>query len=214
MHSDLKCLVVSGKKLEKFILGITTNQLSQQPSLTAFCNQAGKVIALAVVYMQDDVCYVLVQHELVAQVEKHLAFYGRFSRVKVEVQEGFCVLDEQLNLLEMHHDEQFTSWHEYLYEKGWVFLDAKTSEKFTPQMLAYDRHQFIDWQKGCYLGQEVVARISHRGRNKRHLYKTAAPYPVEANVVLGLADHCLVVISDSDLPNLEAQGIELSQVGA
>ena len=214
MQSDLKCLIVAGKKLDKFISGITTNRLSSSPTLSAFCNQSGKVIALAVVYLHEDVCYVLVQHELAARLEKHLAFYGRFSRVQIEVLEGYCVLDAQLQKTGQHQVEDFSEWYDYLYQKGLVFLDEANSEKFTPQMLAYDKHELIDWHKGCYLGQEVIARVSHRGRNKRHLYQIVSPYPNEAHVVLQVGDQALAVISDSDIVSIQDRGVQLTLVEA
>lgn len=42
-----------------------------------------------------------------------------------------------------------------------------------PQMLNYDQHQGVSFNKGCYLGQEVVARMHFKGKLKqrlRHLY--------------------------------------------
>ena len=36
-------------------------------------------------------------------------------------------------------------------------------------MLAFDQRGGISFSKGCYLGQEVVARTQHLGKVKRHL---------------------------------------------
>ncbi|HYW75049.1 MAG TPA: hypothetical protein VFA48_00275 [Gammaproteobacteria bacterium] len=41
--------------------------------------------------------------------------------------------------------------------------------RFLPQMLNLDEAEVIDWQKGCYPGQEVIARLQHRGTVKKRL---------------------------------------------
>ena len=51
---------------------------------------------------------------------------------------------------------------------GWIH--AETTETFIPQMLNYDRIGGISFTKGCYVGQEVVARLHHLGEVKRRAY--------------------------------------------
>jgi folate-binding protein YgfZ len=51
---------------------------------------------------------------------------------------------------------------------GWIH--AETTENFIPQMLNYDRIGGISFTKGCYVGQEVVARLHHLGEVKRRAY--------------------------------------------
>lgn len=50
-----------------------------------------------------------------------------------------------------------------------VFSSAETSE-FVPQMLNLEKIDAISFDKGCYIGQETVARMEYLGRNKRALY--------------------------------------------
>jgi folate-binding Fe-S cluster repair protein YgfZ len=52
-------------------------------------------------------------------------------------------------------------------------------------MLALEEHGAIDFDKGCYLGQEVVARAQFRGTIKRGL--AAFTIDERANVELGRA---------------------------
>lgn len=54
---------------------------------------------------------------------------------------------------------------------GIITLNARTTEHCLPQMLALDKRDALSWSKGCYLGQEVVARTQHRGQIKRRLYR-------------------------------------------
>jgi folate-binding protein YgfZ len=71
--------------------------------------------------------------------------------------------------------------------RAWALLDmaqglpqvyARTSEAFVAQMLNLDRIGAIDFAKGCYTGQEVVARAHYRGRVKRRMQRLLARVPV------------------------------------
>lgn len=50
---------------------------------------------------------------------------------------------------------------------------AATSEMFLPHMLNYHATGAINFKKGCYTGQEIVARTHYRGQVKRHLLRAA-----------------------------------------
>ena len=52
---------------------------------------------------------------------------------------------------------------------------AATSEKFVAQMLNLDVLGAIAFDKGCYTGQEVIARAHYRGRVKRRLQRFVTP---------------------------------------
>ena len=49
-----------------------------------------------------------------------------------------------------------------------------------PQGFNLDRIGAVDFKKGCYLGQEIVARLHYRGQPKRRLYRgeSTAALPV------------------------------------
>ncbi len=55
--------------------------------------------------------------------------------------------------------------------------DSRTSESFIPQMLNLDLIGGVSFEKGCYVGQEVIARAHHLGRVKRRsrLFCIAGP---------------------------------------
>jgi folate-binding protein YgfZ len=59
-------------------------------------------------------------------------------------------------------------WLEVL--SGVPVIEAPTAEQFVPQMLNYELIGGVDFQKGCYPGQEVVARSQYRGTVKRRMF--------------------------------------------
>jgi len=54
-----------------------------------------------------------------------------------------------------------------MLEHGWVDVPAAMAAEHIPQMLNLDLNQGINFKKGCYIGQEIVARMHYKGQNKR-----------------------------------------------
>lgn len=52
---------------------------------------------------------------------------------------------------------------------GWPRLGAEIDDKTLPQEVRYDEIGGVSYTKGCYTGQETVARLHFRGRPNRHL---------------------------------------------
>ena len=57
---------------------------------------------------------------------------------------------------------------------GQAHVSAPHSEAFTPQLLNYDLSGVVNFQKGCYTGQEVVARMHYRAEAKKRLFLVLA----------------------------------------
>jgi folate-binding protein YgfZ len=61
---------------------------------------------------------------------------------------------------------------------GLAHVFAATTEQFTPQMLNVDLVDGVSFTKGCYTGQEIVARTHHLGRVKRRALRYVLPADV------------------------------------
>jgi folate-binding protein YgfZ len=59
-------------------------------------------------------------------------------------------------------------------------VQAATFEAFVPQMLNYESVDGVNFKKGCYPGQEVVARSQFRGTLKRRTYVASSSQPLQA----------------------------------
>jgi folate-binding protein YgfZ len=68
-------------------------------------------------------------------------------------------------------------WRRLAVENGEPQVYAATSGEFVAQMLNLDAFGAIAFDKGCYTGQEVIARAHYRGRVKRRLqrFQTVGP---------------------------------------
>lgn len=58
-------------------------------------------------------------------------------------------------------------------QAGIPWLDKATTEDFIPQMLNLDKLGAISFDKGCYTGQEIIARTHYLGKNKRAMYQAS-----------------------------------------
>ncbi len=59
------------------------------------------------------------------------------------------------------------AWQWGEVHSGVASIEAATADQFVPQMLNYELLGGVDFKKGCYPGQEVVARSQYRGTTKR-----------------------------------------------
>ena len=62
---------------------------------------------------------------------------------------------------------------------GRPLITGATQDQFVPQMVNLEKLGGIDWQKGCYPGQEIVARAQYRGQVKRRMVHLRAPAGAE-----------------------------------
>ena len=69
-------------------------------------------------------------------------------------------------------------WDFAAVRSGVATLSAPVAEAFVPQMLNYESAGGVNFKKGCYPGQEVVARSQFRGTLKRRTYLAHAPADV------------------------------------
>ena len=53
-----------------------------------------------------------------------------------------------------------------------VEITEDLSEKLTPHEINYDVSERVDFEKGCYTGQEIVARMHYRAKSLPRLYLT------------------------------------------
>jgi tRNA-modifying protein YgfZ len=68
-----------------------------------------------------------------------------------------------------------TAWRLADIQAGLPQVYAATSEAFVAQMLNLDLLDGISFSKGCYTGQEIIARTQHLGRIKRRLFRLLLP---------------------------------------
>jgi folate-binding protein YgfZ len=162
-------LKVSGKDAQSFLQGQLSNEINKivdgQWQLNAYCQHQGRIIALMWVQKQGDDFYLDFALDLKAVVQNRLKMFALNAAVV------FNEVDCQ----------------EKVIEEAQVTL--ATSEKFIPQDLNLDIDEVgVSFTKGCYPGQEVVARVHYLGTPKRRLYQFECDFEVNPLDKLTLED--------------------------
>lgn len=102
---------------------------------------------------------------------------GQFSvqiRINVKAQQPRMILLNPTRLA-LEPTVEAEAWDLLDIQDGIPSLAAATQLEFIPQALNLQSiEQAISFQKGCYIGQETVARAKYRGANKRALFIFAA----------------------------------------
>ncbi|ABV85958.1 tRNA-modifying protein YgfZ [Shewanella pealeana] len=85
-----------------------------------------------------------------------------------------------------------SAWQTLEILAGYPNLGASHQGQFVPQMCNVQAVNGISFNKGCYMGQETVARMKYRGGNKRALYivsgKVSAPLTADSQLEIALED--------------------------
>lgn len=79
---------------------------------------------------------------------------------------------DQLEALGITDDLE--EWELAEIRQGIVHITPDTQDSYTPQLLNYDVTGVIDFKKGCFPGQEIVARMHYRAPAKKRLYRASA----------------------------------------
>lgn len=70
-----------------------------------------------------------------------------------------------------HRPEHVIPFARVDFETARARVEATTIGAYLPQDLDYDLNETVSFTKGCYTGQEIVARLHYRGTPKRRLYR-------------------------------------------
>lgn len=110
----------------------------------------------------------------------HLGFPGSRELVIVPTAQAAALADGS------------AAWRLGDIDAGVPTVVAETVEHFVPLWLGLERLGAIDYKKGCYTGQEIVARTHYLGTVKQRLYRARSPAAALAgSKVLGDGDQAL-----------------------
>lgn len=165
--NTISTIKITGADAFEFLQGQLTNDLGRLESeaeiLAAWCSPKGRVIWFGTIWPVDAGYGLSAPAETAEAIVKRLTMF-RF-RSKVE----FAIVDEGQTV-----DPAF------LVENGIPYIGREQTEQFTPHMLNLDLLDAISFDKGCYTGQEIVARTHYKGATKRRTLRFQSDEPVSA----------------------------------
>lgn len=193
--TDRTLLKLTGKDVQGFLQGQFSNDINALEEgfvqINSYCQHQGKVIALIWVMRKSDDFYLSFPDDLKVVVTQKLTMFKMMSDVDIKdmsdelIQLG--VIDESLDggfkinnqqsvalvkTLKGVKLDDASEWEAVCIANDIPEVTLATSEKFVPQMLNLDINEVgVSFTKGCYPGQEVVARLHYLGKAKRRLYQ-------------------------------------------
>ena len=193
--SNRSLIKISGKDAEDFIQSQLSNDTKKikenSVQINAYCQHQGKIIAILWLFRRQGNFYISLPSDLKEIVINRLTMFRLMSQVNIEdysykiFQYGLIdqkndkalhIFKNQYLLTTKNDDIDCYSNLEY-WEKASIFnllpeVNKESTEKYTPQVLNLDINEIgVSFSKGCYPGQEVVARMHYLGKIKRRLFR-------------------------------------------
>lgn len=186
-------LVAEGRDAASFLQGQLTQDVLQPSALlpAALLTPQGRVVATPWVIAIGSTRRLLLPAALAPAVHEHLRRYLLRAKLTLAVEPAS---DADLGLLAEFVAQRLqgasaASWPLALIRAGLAEVDAATSGEWIPQMLNLDLIGAVSFRKGCYTGQEIVARTQHLGRIKRRMQRyTGSGEPPSAASALRSGD--------------------------
>jgi folate-binding protein YgfZ len=171
---NLATLLVSGTDARSFLQGQLSadiDALAPARPLLASCNSAqGRVQAVVWLVERSDGIALLLPASMVERTALRLRRYVLRSKVAIgEVQE--------VPELPESHAYREAGWRLAGIRAGLPQVYPETHEAFVAQMLNLDLLGGVSFDKGCYTGQEIIARTHFRGAIKRRMFRFASSSP-------------------------------------
>lgn len=210
--SQYRLIEVAGLDAEKYLQGQLTCDVMKlaegEHTLTCHCDPKGKMSALIRLYRQAADKFVLMIHiDLLPEALNQLKKYAVFSKVVFteldipiygvisgEVLAKLC--ENSTALIVSQGQKRAVVWGERLETNAdsqlWDLIDIQDG---IPMLLKANQFELIpqatnlqavenaiSFTKGCYIGQETVARAKYRGANKRAMFTLVGTFEGEVNL--------------------------------
>ena len=170
-------LTLTGVDTEKFLQGQVTvdvtNIRSDEHRPTAICDLKGRIaFGLWLTRHSAEQFDVIISSDLLDNFKAHIAKYGAFSKMTAsEAQEIYPVINNGLADFQIHESiTPIEEWQKTAIAQGAAWITAENAGLYQPQELRLHQRGGVDYDKGCYLGQEIVARLYFRAKPKAWLH--------------------------------------------
>lgn len=177
---------LNGVDAQKFLQGQVTVHVERLPEnesrYTAICDLKGRIhFGLWLKRLNPESFELVATQDQAEELSKHIKKFGAFSKMKLE-EVGTVyptVIGTQTEFSATATD--ITTWQIQAIQSGQAWISQTTEHLFQPQELRLHQRDGVHFDKGCYLGQEIVARLWFKAKPKHWLHliqaKDAVPAP-------------------------------------
>lgn len=175
-------ITLQGDDAEKFLqsqLTVDVKKLGLSFQAAAIANLKGRIEFGVWVKKQDAKQFdIVISSDCIMSLQAHLKKYGAFSKFNTSepIEIYPCVLDEGEESEEAtfsHSPDKCDAnkWMARSIATGNYWIVEPTQGMFQPQELRLHQRGGVNYDKGCYLGQEVIARIYFKASPKAFLHR-------------------------------------------
>jgi tRNA-modifying protein YgfZ len=171
-------LSLVGVDAQKFLQGQVTlhvERLAENVTrYTGICNLKGRLqFGLWLTKLGPESLVIVSTADQVEELAKHIKKFGAFSKMKLETLGTVypTLTDDSTTFQDTETD--IHAWQLAAIEAGQAWLVAASLGEFQPQELRLHQREGVHYDKGCYLGQEIVARLWFKAKPKHWLHLIA-----------------------------------------
>ena len=164
-----------GVEALKFLQGqVTVNAEAMAENVsqyTAICDLKGRIhFGLWLKKRNPEEFEIVTTQDQAEEFAKHIKKYGAFSKMKLEqIGAVFPILNGATTDFS-DSEKDISAWEVAAIQNGQAYIDQAIEGLFQPQELRLHQRGAVNYDKGCYLGQEVVARLWFKAKPKAWLH--------------------------------------------
>lgn len=220
---------LNGVDAQKFLQGQVTVHVERlvenESRYTAICDLKGRIhFGLWIKKINSESFELVTTQDQAEEFAKHIRKFGAFSKMKLEeISSVFPTINDiQTDFSTTQTD--INTWQVQAIQSGQAWITQTTEHLFQPQELRLHQREGVHFDKGCYLGQEIVARLWFKAKPKHWLHliqgKETIPAPAtqlnkDVEVVNSIAfDNgylALVIAKPTALQELDVKVLDLPE---
>ena len=166
---------LNGVDAQKFLQGQVTVHVERLPEnesrYTAICDLKGRIhFGVWIKRLNPESFELVTTQDQAEEFSKHIKKFGAFSKMKLE-EVGQVFPSFIGNHTEFSSTEtDINAWQIQAIQSGQAWITQATEHLFQPQELRLHQRDGVHFDKGCYLGQEIVARLWFKAKPKHWLH--------------------------------------------
>ncbi len=178
---------LNGVDAQKFLQGqVTLNVAALAENVTrytAICSLKGRIqFGLWLKKLNPESFEIVTTQDQSEEFAKHIKKFGAFSKMKLEqAAQVFPTINADTTDFATAETD-INVWQLQAIEAGQAWISATTAELFQPQELRLHQREGVHYDKGCYIGQEIIARLWFKAKPKSwlHLVQGTGDVPAPA----------------------------------
>ncbi|XID76083.1 YgfZ/GcvT domain-containing protein [Alkanindiges sp. WGS2144] len=168
---------LNGKDAETFLQGQVTVEVSKLDDssyqATAISDLKGRIqFGLWLNRHSAEHIEVIISSDQSEALQAHIKKYGAFSKFQLSPAEPVypAIVNGKASFNHTDDSTSVEAWQQTAISQGQAWITAATAGLFQPQELRLHQRGGVDYDKGCYLGQEIIARLWFRAKPKHWLH--------------------------------------------